>query len=287
MCEKSSSPVRKRAFSNGVKVWGITRVHAHAAGLAVLFVLGLALTWNTAPQSLRNAGEDALYVINPTAARAFAYGERHFNASNSSAYDIARAEYFFKKAAALDPTILYLYHELARIDFLKGRFNAALAKIDFQISMHGDETPNSYYVRGLIEGYMGKYDASAKDYERYLEYDPTNWAALNDYAWVLLKANRPEEAAAATARGLENFPDNPWLLNSQATALYEMGDYAGALVYVQRADAEVRKTTEKQWLVAYPGNDPKIASDGLAAFKKAVSGNMHTIEQSLASSTVQ
>lgn len=255
------------------------------AVLAVCTVMVLGLLY--ARPLLRNRYEDIAYSLAPSAERAFAYGERHFDARNPSQYDISRAQYFFDLAAAKDPTLPYVYHELARIDFLKGRFNAALAKINLQIANHGDETPNSYYVRGLIEGYMGKYDASAKDYERYLESDPTNWAALNDYAWVLLKANRPEEAAAATARGLANFPDNPWLLNSQATALYETGDYAGALVAVQHANAEVQKTTEEKWLTAYPGNDPKIASDGLTAFKKAVSDNMHTIEQALASSTIQ
>jgi hypothetical protein len=34
-------------------------------------------------------------------------------------------------------------------------------------------------------------------------------------------------------------------------------------------------------LQAYPGNDPLIASQGLAAFKKAVEENIHTIERAL------
>ena len=34
---------------------------------------------------------------------------------------------------------------------------------------------------------MGDYASAAKDYETYLRTDSKNWAAINDYAWVLIK----------------------------------------------------------------------------------------------------
>lgn len=231
--------------------------------------------------------ENVAYAMAPSAQRAFAYGERHFDAADSADYDINRAEYFLNLAATKDPNVPYLYHELARISFLRGDFKRAMAQISFQINLHGDTAPNSYYIRGLIEGYMGDYADSARDYEQYLQFDPRNWAALNDYAWVLLKAERFSDAADVTNRGLASFPDNPWLLNSHATALYELGRHQEALVFAQKASLTVGSVTEAQWSRAYPGNDPKIAAAGLSSFKKAVSDNMHTIELALASSTVQ
>ncbi len=237
--------------------------------------------------SLRYAYEVQSVRLFPDAERAFKYGERHFSATNRREYDIRRAEYFFNKAADIDPTTPYLYHELARIAFLKGDFETAMVLIDSQIQLMGDKAPDSYYIRALIEGYKGDYAASAEDYERFLKFHPTNWAAINDYAWVLLKAGRAEEAAAATARALEWFPDNPWLLNTNATALYEVHKYEAALQAVQRASVAVAKLSEKEWLKAYPGNDPKIADQGIAAFKKAVQDNMHSIMLALASSTIQ
>ncbi len=254
-------------------------------GLLAVFVVVV-----TVPPFYRHVDmwrEDVLYALDPSAERAYQYGVRHFSSDEPARYDIDRAEYFLNLAALKDPSIPYLYHQLARISFLRGNFTQAMARIDFQIQMHGDAAPNSYYVRGLIEGYMGEYADSARDYEYFLRFDPQNWATLNDYAWVLLKAERFGDAAEVTARGLIDFPDNPWLLNSYAIALFELHDYPNALSAAQKASAEVAKVSEAEWLHAYPGNDPQIGSQGLAVFKKAVADNMHTIELAIASSTVQ
>ena len=134
---------------------------------------------------------------------------------------------------------------------------------------------------------MGIYDSAAKDYEYFLKFDPHNWAAINDYAWVLLKAGRAKEAAKATEEGLKYFPNNPWLLNSSAIALYEVGDLQKARTRALHAWETVQKVEEREWLHSYPGNDPAIAGQGIATFRRAVQENMHTIEIAIASSTVQ
>lgn len=258
----------------------------HSLGAVIVVVAGiLAALFLRVP--VTNFYEDVTYALDPSAERAFQYGTRHFSSKEPAQYDIDRAEYFFNLAALKDPTILYLYHQLARISFLRGDFTRAMTQINYQISTRGDATPNSYYIRGLIEGYMGDYESSARDYEYFLRFDPRNWAALNDYAWVLLKAERFQDAAVVTARGLIDFPDNPWLLNSHAIALFELRQYEDALSYAQKASAAVATLSKAEWLHAYPGNDPKIGDDGLATFKKAVADNMHTIELAIASSTVQ
>jgi len=234
-----------------------------------------------------NIYEDVAFFIAPSAGRAFADGERHFDAQEPGQYDIAQAEYFFQKAARLDPSFPYVHHELARIYFLRGDFGGAMTQIDVQIAEHGTSTPNSYYVRGLIEGYMGDYADSAKDYEKFLRFDPHDWAAINDYSWVLLKAGRAKDAAAATAEGLNYFPDNPWLLNTSAIALYESGHAKEARARAQAAVAAGAQLTEREWLHAYPGNDPKIAAEGIAALRQAAADNVHRIDTALAGSAVQ
>jgi Flp pilus assembly protein TadD len=235
----------------------------------------------------RDAYEDASYALDPSAERAFSYGERHFDSADRDAYDFVRAESYLLRAAAKDPSLPYIYHELARLRFLKGDFGTALGFIDAQISLHGTSTPNSYYVRGLIEGYMGRYDSAVADYEHFLTFHPSNWAALNDYSWVLLKAGRPADAVRATERGLSYFPDNPWLLNTSAIALYETGDMQTALLRARSAASAARKITEAAWLHAYPGNDPRIAQAGMETLRKSSLDNMHMIELAYASSTVQ
>ncbi|MBV9159721.1 MAG: tetratricopeptide repeat protein, partial [Candidatus Kaiserbacteria bacterium] len=205
---------------------------------------------------LLNAYESAMYRLFPSAARAYAYGERHFNATNPQEYDIVRASYYFNESARIDPQYGAVYHELGRIQFLKGNYISALRLINRQIELHGDQVPNAYYMRGLIEGYMGRYGDAVKDYGYFLQRDPNNWAAINDYSWVLLKAGRPSDALAATDKGLVIFPSNPWLLNSNSIALYELKRYGEALSQAQAAARNFSSVTRAEWLGAYPGNDP-------------------------------
>ena len=250
---------------------------------ALLIVIATGAVFST---DLRWWQERALLALHPSGEKAFAYAERHFNAQRTADSSIERAQFFFAKAALFDPTLPYLNHELARIEFLKGRFPTALALINMQIALHGEQTSNSYYIRGLIEGYAGNYNAAVIDYAHFIEISPLNWAATNDYAWVLLKANNPLQAAAVTGLALNSFPNNAWLLNTNATALYEIGDVDQALIKVRAAVYESQKLGPSDWLLAYPGNDPRIAASGIAAFKAATLANMHTIELAAASSTV-
>jgi tetratricopeptide (TPR) repeat protein len=237
---------------------------------------------------LSSAYEHMAFAVDPTAARAYEYGDVHFRAFNPRTYDIDRAYYWYEKARELDHDFPGVYHQLARIAFLRGNFTRALNLINAEIKLpDGPVSPSSYYIRGLIEGYMGKYDVAAEDYATYLESDPYNWAAINDYAWVLLKAERYEKAAQVIEQGLALFPENAWLLNSHATALFELGRYSEALQQVRRAKERVALISERQWLTAYPGNDPQVAGEGIAVFVRAVEKNMHTIELEIATSTVQ
>lgn len=230
------------------------------------------------------AGELFLMQAAPSAERAYSYGRHHFDSGNPAMYDIDRAERFFEEAQQLNSSLPLLNHQLARIAFLQGDFEEALVYINIQIKFHANETMSSYYVRGLIEGYMGNYAAAAKDYEHYLQFDPTNWAALNDYAWVLLKAGRVEDAAVATLKGLEVHPNNPWLLNTNAIALYELGYIPEARHQARAAVKAVSDITEEEWLIANPGNDPRSAQDGIRALQDSVRRNMHTIAVAMRSS---
>lgn len=252
---------------------------------AACLLLGGAVLF--APNWWRDRYEDVAFTLRPTAARALAYGARHFSARDTEGYDLARAEYFYRAAATIDPNAPYVFHQLARIEFLRGNFDTALTDIDLQIAMHGDSEPNAYYVRGLIEGYMGRYDDAVRDYGHFLSFDASDWAAMNDYAWVLLKAKRATEALVVTTRGLVQFPDNPWLLNSNAIALYELGHYEAAHDVAARAAAAAAEVTAAQWLRAYPGNDPRDAAAGITALQSGSAENMHMIEATIASSTIQ
>lgn len=226
---------------------------------------------------LQDAFEDWNYAHYPSADLAYAYGERHFQAMTPSQYDVNRAEKFFYLAAHENPKLPYVYHELARISFLRGDFVKAMAQINTQINNQGDSTPNSYYVRGLIEGFLGDYDHSIEDYKYFLKFDPQDWAGINDCAWVMLKAHRPQDAADLTAGGLQYLPNNPWLLNTNAIALYQTGNIELARTRIAAAQQRIQLLRDSDWLRAYPGNDPLVAKIGMETFKKAVATNYSVI----------
>lgn len=260
---------------------------SHNVATAGSIVLLLFLVTDTLTTLPLYAYEHVMYAIAPSAERAYAYGTRHFNARNPADYDIGRAEYFFQQALRRNPRYPLVQHQIGRIDFLKGDFARALARMDLELSGNPDPSPSTYYMRGLIQGFMGAYGEAAKDYERYLELDPSNWAALNDYAWVLLKANRPDDAAWATERGLAFFPENAWLLNTSAIALFEVGDMDLALERAKAAVAASDLLSRADWLTAYPGNDPKVAAEGVESLREASRANMHRIAKSVALRAVQ
>lgn len=251
-----------------------------------VLILSLSIIPQFAAMVEKNV-DDMQYALMPSAPRAFAIAQKHFDAQDPIRYDFARAEKYFRLAFDLNPALPHLNHEMARVHFLKGDFENAMRFINAQIALERDDLPNSYYVRGLIEGYQKDYDAAIADYAHYLSLDPHNWAAINDYAWVLLKTGRAIEAARITGAALNEAPKNAWLLNTNAIALYEMGDTLQARAKAAAAIAAAEHVQVKDWLRAYPGNDPKIAEEGVRSLRESASANMHTIEQAMPTSTIQ
>lgn len=204
-------------------------------------------------------------------------GSQYFDATRAAAYSINKASFLFNLAAKFQFDLPGVHHNLARISFLKGDFQKALDEINLELSLNPEPSPSSYYVRGLIKGYMDDFDGAAEDFELFLLFDPHSWAGMNDYAWVLIKAGRADDAVDAIEKVLFLHPENSWLLNTYATALFESGHTNEAREAVTRAARAAMELTEQEWSRANPGNDPLIAVDGVAAFQSAVLRNMHTI----------
>ncbi len=261
-------------YLSGTAVWRVLV-------LLIAVLVGLLLV-PSARATLVDGLEYATFLVAPSAEKAFERGERHFDVTDPYAYDLSRAEYYFRQAIELDPQYPHAHHQIARILFLKGLFDAALAQIEMEIKNQGEVEPNTYYVRGLIHGFREDYVAAEADYRTFLKKDPKNWAATNDLAWILLKDNRPLEALHAIDEVLPYWPINPWLFNNRATALYELERLDEAIGDARRASTLVQDVSEEDWAVAYPGNDPGSAGDGLRAFKEAVAKNLEKIEQAWA-----
>ncbi len=227
--------------------------------------------------SLSYYRERAIYMTNPSAPKAYAYGLEHFDSAKPASHNIDRAEYFFREALVQDPSYGHSHHQLARIAFLRGDFASARGEIDKEIALYGDSNPSALYVRGLIQGYQGAYSGAEKDFARFIGLSPEGWAAYNDYAWVTMKQKKYQLAINALQQGIEKHPGNPWLLNSYAVALHEAGLTPLAAKIAELAKAQVMRLTPEEWAAANPGNDPRIAGQGLKTFQDATIANLNAI----------
>ncbi len=125
---------------------------------------------------------DTAFVFNHDARFALMIGDYYFNEGGKGVYKPDIAKTYYKKALAIDPTVRNAWHQLSRIDFVEGDLHAAYDDINMQITLHGDSFPNSYYMRGLIEGYIGNLDAAEKDFQKAL--------AIGDRSGYPLKAGQ-------------------------------------------------------------------------------------------------
>ncbi len=222
--------------------------------------------------------ERIAFYIEPTAARAYTSGMHHLNSLDAAAYDIAEAEYFFMKAAEIDPQYPYVQHQIARIHFLQGRYPEALDAINTEVANDPTERAPVFYMRGLIEGYLGEYDAAVQDYERVVRLTPDRWEGRVDYAWVLIKTNDFTTALHVVDEGLNALPDNAWLLSMRAVILHEQGNNADALIAARTAKEAVGRIDERTWLIAYPGNAPEAARVGIQTLRESAQKNLDLIE---------
>ena len=143
------------------------------------------------------------------------------------------------------------------------------------MELHGDNLVSSYYVRGLISGYAKNYTQAEADFKKFILWDDKNWAAYNDLSWIYFAEGKYPEAEA-TARTALGFDDkNPWLLNSIGVSLLNQDKKSEAKVFLLAAKANATRLSEDNWQMAYPGNDPRVASLGLVSFKKTIEANLN------------
>lgn len=203
----------------------------------------------------------------------FAIGNYYFG---GGAYDTQKAETYFRETLALDPSALGPHYQLARIYFINANFPEALEEINAELQLHPD-FGRSHYVRGLIYGYSGQLVKAETEFKEFLKWKPDSWAGNNDLAWVYFQEGKYKKARDAAQAGLKIEPNNPWLLNSLGVALLNMNDKKGAKEAFTRAYAALAPMTEKDWGIAYPGNNPGIYGEGFSKMKESIQANLELL----------
>ncbi|MEK9183911.1 MAG: tetratricopeptide repeat protein, partial [Patescibacteria group bacterium] len=209
-----------------------------------------------------------------------AVAEQFFNRANyyfgAETYNLNKAEKYFKIASKIEYQFPEVHHQLARIAFLKGDFEQALKEINIQIGIDPNLT-TSYYVRGLINGYTKNFNQAEIDFKKFLSQDANNWAAYNDLSWIYFQKGDYLKTAETARKGLVYNTDNPWLLTSLGTALFNLNKRDEARLTLEKALTIFEHLTATQWQEAYPGNNPAIAEEGLRIIKEKINFNLGLI----------
>ena len=198
-----------------------------------------------------------------------------------AAYNLDKAEFYFRKADALNPNATGILYYLGRIEFIRGDLNTSIFYMDRAIKIDAD-FEQAYYMRGLAEGYAGYFPQAIRDFQTYTSMAPDQWAGWNDLSFVYFKAGKFKEAEDTARAGLEIFPDNPWLNNALGVALLNQQKFQDAEAYLQAALARFEQLTLTEWGSAYPGNNPISYESGLLEAVESVKVNLTLLESTTA-----
>lgn len=219
----------------------------------------------------------ALWLNRRDAKLAMFLGNYYFGQTlGKSEYDLTKAKRAFKKAVKITPGILWGHYQLARIAFAESDFTEALREINEELRFN-PENLRSLYVRGLIYGYQGDLEKAETDFSRFIAWAPMEWGGYNDLSWILSKRGKDAEAEKVIQQALRKVPDaekNPWLWNSLGVAQLNLNDYNNAVTSFNKAQTLAENITNRDWRLAYPGNEPNSAADGLLAFRNAIEKNL-------------
>lgn len=206
-----------------------------------------------------------------------AIAERNFSKANyyfnGGDYNLKKARQFYEKAIIWNSQLPFLNYQLARLDFIENNFKSALKHINKELEIQ-PYFSRSYYVRGLINVYAGNYQLAIEDFKKFLENNSQSWAGLTDLSFAYLKAGDYYGAEQAARKGLNYYPNNPWLNMNLGTALLNLGDFSEAKNAYRESLNGFSQLSKEDFQRAYPGNNPQDIAIGLESVIKAVEFNI-------------
>lgn len=188
-------------------------------------------------------------------------------------YNLNLAQRFYVMAAypIVGKVPSFAHYQLSRTYFIQGQLLNALDEALNELLLYPDND-RTYYIIGLTYGYMNREHEAIVAFTKFIEKNPSSWAARNDKAWLQFRIGD-------VTGGLETIEPvssllNPWVQNTYGTLLMNSGRPEEARLAFQRASEIIGDYTHESWGSAYPGNDPRIYDNGLSAMQQSISKNL-------------
>ncbi len=193
-------------------------------------------------------------------------------------YNVTLAQFFFEKSAypLFGQSYPFAHYQLSRTHFIQGNFNVAIEEAKKELDIYPDNI-RTYYILGLTYGYMNQERKAIEAFGKFIEYNPTSWAARNDKAWLEFRIG-DIDAGLQTIQPVAHDINNPWVQNTYGTLLLNKKMYEEAKIAYLYAKKASEQLSETSWGKAYPGNDPRIYGIGLSAMKLSIESNIKLLE---------
>lgn len=133
-------------------------------------------------------------------------------------------------ARANDRILSQLYRREKRLDESARRLETLIAS-----ARDDAERAGLWYELGEMHQLAGNAARSKTAYEETLKYDPRNWTALNNLAFLLAEQTGENEAALAYARRAVSIMDTADTVDTLGWILVTMGNHAGGIAELSRA----------------------------------------------------
>jgi tetratricopeptide (TPR) repeat protein len=133
--------------------------------------------------------------------------------------------------------VLYLYAGSAHFS-LKNFKDAIIFWEQGKSIVYGNDRMKSSFAAQLADAYHAdkQYEKAFQTYEEAIKANPTNYFAINNYAYYLsLKKKNLERAKELSAKMVKANPDNATFLDTHAWVLFQKEEYQEALKYLEKA----------------------------------------------------
>ncbi len=148
--------------------------------------------------------------------------------------DLVKAERLYNALLQHDPGNFDALHDLGRINYRRGRLDAALALI--QAALRTDLfRADGFASLGLVFHSLKQFERALKSYDEGLRIAPDDVELLNRLGVALLELRRPREALETFERLLTRDPDNVDALGNRGNALHRLNRPQEAIAVYDRA----------------------------------------------------
>jgi len=133
--------------------------------------------------------------------------------------------------------VLYLYAGSAHFS-LKNFKNAIMFWEQGKSIVYGNDKMKSSFAAQLADAYHAdkQYEKAFETYEEAIKANPSNYFAINNYAYYLsLKKKNLDRAKQLSSRMVKDNPDNATFLDTHAWVLFQKEEYQEALKYLEKA----------------------------------------------------